>query len=163
MQKIFQKYQNQGFGIYFVVNSGGQKKKSIKRINAHFIDMDFGKVPKIINGISLKDSKGKTIYEYRSKEEIEKYKIDFLKRLENFKLNPNVIVETKNGFHVYWLLDFEKTQNLYSFPPLQEKLIEYFAASEERKEHADSSVKDISRVLRLINYKHLKNPKDPLL
>lgn len=99
--------------------------------------MDFGKVPKIINGISLKDSKGKTIYEYRSKEEIEKYKIDFLKRLENFKLNPNVIVETKNG------------QNLYSFPPLQEKLIEYFAASEERKEHADSSVKDISRVLRL--------------
>jgi len=161
MQKIFQKYQNQGFGIYFVVNSGGQKKKSIKRINAHFIDMDFGKVPKIINGISLKDSKGKTIYEYRSKEEIEKYKIDFLKRLENFKLNPNVIVETKNGFHVYWLLDFEKTQNLYSFPPLQEKLIEYFAASAERKEHADSSVKDISRVLRLINYKHLKNPKDP--
>lgn len=48
-----------------------------------------------------------------------------------------------------------------AFTPLQEKLIDYFASFEERKEHADSSVKDINRVLRLINYKHLKNPKDP--
>ncbi|AFK86094.1 MULTISPECIES: hypothetical protein [Thermoanaerobacterium] len=161
IQKIFIKYQKQGYGVYFVVNSGGQEKNSIKRINAHFIDMDFGKVPKIINGELFKDSEGKTVYEYRSKEEIEKYKIAFLKKLENFKLNPNVIVETKNGFHVYWLLDLEKPQSLDAFTPLQEKLIDYFAAFEERKEHADSSVKDINRVLRLINYKHLKNPKDP--
>jgi len=123
--------------------------------------MDFGKVPKIINGELFKNSEGKTVYEYRSKEEIEKYKIAFLKKLENFKLIPNVIVETKNGFHVYWLLDHEKPQRLDVFTPLQGKLIEHFANLEERKEHADSSVKDINRVLRLINYKHLKNPKDP--
>jgi hypothetical protein len=161
MQKIFIKYQKQGYGVYFVVNSGGQEKNSIKRINAHFIDMDFGKVPLIDSGELIKDSKGKIIYEYRNKEEIEEYKIAFLKKLENFKLIPNVIVETKNGFHVYWLLDFEKPQSLNAFTPLQEKLIDYFASFEERKEHADSSVKDINRVLRLINYKHLKNPKDP--
>ncbi len=161
IQKIFEKYQKQGYGIYYVVNSGGQEKKSIKRINAHFIDMDFGKVPKIEGGELTKDSEGKIVYEYRTKEEIEEYKIAFLKKLENFKLNPNVIVETKNGFHVYWLLDFEKPQSLDAFTPIQEKLIDYFAAFEERKEHADSSVKDINRVLRLINYKHLKNPKDP--
>jgi hypothetical protein len=161
IQNIFIKYQIQGYGVYFVVNSGGQEKNSIKRINAHFIDMDFGKVPKIINGELFKDSEGKTVYEYRNKGEIEKYKIAFLKKLENFKLNPNVIVETKNGFHVYWLLDFEKPQSLDAFTPIQEKLIDYFASFEERKEHADSSVKDINRVLRLINYKHLKDPKDP--
>ena len=161
MQKIFIKYQKQGYGVYFVVNSGGQEKNSIKRINAHFIDMDFGKVPLIDSGELIKDSKGKIIYEYRNKEEIEEYKIAFLKKLENFKLIPNVIVETKNGLHVYWLLDPEKPQSLNAFTPLQEKLIDYFASFEERKEHADSSVKDINRVLRLINYKHLKDPKDP--
>ena len=161
IQNIFKKYQKQGYGVYFVVNSGGQEKNSIKRINAHFIDMDFGKVPKIINGELFKNSEGKTVYEYRSKEEIEEYKIAFLKKLENFKLIPNVIVETKNGLHVYWLLDPEKPQSLNAFTPLQEKLIDYFASFEERKEHADSSVKDINRVLRLINYKHLKDPKDP--
>lgn len=161
MQKVFIKYQKQGYGVYFVVNSGGQEKNSIKKINAHFIDMDFGKVPKIINGKVFKDSEGKTVYEYRSKAEIEKYKIAFLKKLENFILNPSAIVETKNGFHVYWILDPDKPQNLDMFTPLQEKLIDYFATFEERKEHADSSVKDINRVLRLINYKHLKNPNDP--
>ena len=78
MQKIFIKYQKQGYGVYFVVNSGGQEKNSIKRINAHFIDMDFGKVPKIdINGELIKDSEGKIVYEYRSKEEIEEYKVLF--------------------------------------------------------------------------------------
>lgn len=161
MQKIFIKYQKQGYGVYFVVNSGGQEKNSIKRINAHFIDMDFGKVPLIDSGELIKDSEGKIVYEYRNKEEIEEYKTAFLKKLENFKLIPNVIVETKNGFHVYWLLDPDKPQSLDAFTPIQEKLIDYFAAFEERKEHADSSVKDINRVLRLINYKHLKNPKDP--
>jgi len=161
IQKVFEKYQKQGYGIYFVVNSGGHEKKSIKRINAHFIDMDFGKVPKLINGEVFKDPDGKTVYEYRSKTEIEKYKITFLKKLETFILSPNVIVETKNGFHVYWLLDLDKPQNLDVFTPLQEKLICYFSACEERKEHADISVKDINRVLRLINYKHLKNPDEP--
>ena len=123
--------------------------------------MDFGKVPLIDSGELIKDSEGKIVYEYRNKEEIEEYKTAFLKKLENFKLIPNVIVETKNGFHVYWLLDPDKPQSLDAFTPIQEKLIDYFAAFEERKEHADSSVKDINRVLRLINYKHLKNPKDP--
>jgi hypothetical protein len=161
IQNIFIKYQIQGYGVYFVVNSGGQEKNSIKRINAHFIDMDFGKVPKIDNGKLIKDSEGKIVYEYRNKEEIEEYKIAFLKKLENFKLIPNVIVETKNGFHVYWLLDLEKPQWLDVFTPLQEKLIEHFAALEERHEHADNNVKELNRVLRIINYQHLKNPKDP--
>jgi len=161
IQNIFKKYQKQGYGVYFVVNSGGQEKNSIKRINAHFIDMDFGKVPKMENGELIKDSKGKIVYEYRNKEEIEEYKIAFLKKLENFKLIPNVIVETKNGFHVYWLLDHEKPQRLDVFTPLQEKLIEHFASFEKRHEHADPNVKELNRVLRIINYRHLKNPKDP--
>lgn len=161
MQKIFKKYQKQGYGVYFVVNSGGHKKDSIKRINAHFIDMDFGKIPRIKEEKLIRDSEGKIVYEYRTKEEIEKYKIAFLKKLASFKLNPNIIVETKNGFHVYWLIDHDKPQNLDAFTPLQEKLINYFAALEEREEHADKNVKDINRVLRLINYEHLKNPKDP--
>lgn len=115
IQKIFEKYQKQGYGIYFVVNSGGHEKKSINRINAQYIDMDFGKVPKLINGEVFKAPDGKTVYEYRSKTQIEKYKITFLKKLETFILSPNVIVETKNGFHVYWLLNLDKPQNIDIF------------------------------------------------
>ena len=70
IQKIFIKYQKQGYGVYFVVNSGGQEKNSIKRINAHFIDMDFGKVPLIDSGELIKDSDGKIVYGDRNKEEI---------------------------------------------------------------------------------------------
>ena len=84
IQKIFEKYQKQGYGIYFVVNSGGHKKKSINRINAQYIDMDFGKVPKLINGEVFKAPDGKTVYEYRSKTQIENYKITFLKKTRNF-------------------------------------------------------------------------------
>lgn len=161
MQIMFKEYQKQGYGIYFVVNSGGQKKISIKKLTAHYIDMDFGKIPMIHDGDIVKTPDGKTIYEYRSKDEIENYKIDFLVRLETFTLNPNVVVETKNGFHIYWLLDNQKPQKLDIFTPLQEKIVEHFARSEERSEHADASVKDLSRVMRVINYNHLKDPNDP--
>lgn len=163
IQRLFKKYQREGFGVYFVVNSGGTKKDNIRRINAHFLDMDFGKVPMLKDNKILKDENNKVIYEHRTKEEIENYKQNFLVNLNKFKLSPNIVVETKNGFHVYWLLNRNSYQNTLLFTPIQEAFLEYFGNIEPRIEHADPSVKSPERVLRIVDYMHLKNPADPFL
>lgn len=41
--KTIQTYNDAGFDIYFVVNSGGYKKADITRINAVFLDLDSGR------------------------------------------------------------------------------------------------------------------------
>ena len=162
MQKIFQKYQKQGFAIYFVVNSGGQRKEEITRIAAHFLDMDFGKVPKLDeSGKIIKSTNGKIVYEYRSTDQIEKFKQDFINRLKNFSLAPNIINETKNGFHIYWLVGYQDQEALLRFRPLQKVLTAYFGQYEFRKEHADESVSNLPKVMRMPNYEHLKDPLDP--
>ncbi|EMU52819.1 hypothetical protein [Clostridium butyricum] len=162
-QKLFKKHQNEGFGVFFTVNNGGSRQESIKSLSSHFIDMDFGKVPVIEDGKKLKDNNNKPIFQYRTDEEIEHYKRTFLSKLGNFKLNPNIIVETKNGFHIYWLLDRTKPHDITLFTPLQIELINYFGSLEIRKEHADLSSKTIERLLRIPNYLHLKNPDNPFL
>lgn len=109
MQMIFNKYQKRGFAVYFVVNSGGQKKNEITKVTAHFQNMDFGKVPKLDeNGMVIKNE-----------------------------------------------------MDLLLFKPLQEALTNYFSQFEARKEHADRSVNNLPKVMRIPNYKHLKNPQDP--
>jgi hypothetical protein len=58
LQEVFQRYQRKGYAVYFVVNSGGTKKDTITRINAHFLDLDYGKIPKYdSNGKIIKDEK----------------------------------------------------------------------------------------------------------
>lgn len=159
-QELFEKYQKNGYGIYFVVNSGGTKKKHINRVNCHMLDMDFGKVPCIVDGEVQKEGKS-IIYEYRTKNEINKYKKDFLKHLSSFHLLPSIVVETKNGLHVYWLINTNEEYDISLYEPLQDSLIEYFGMKEERKEHADSKVKTLERIMRVINYMHQKDPRDP--
>ena len=163
LQEVFQRYQRKGYAVYFVVNSGGTKKDTITRINAHFLDLDYGKIPKYDNnGKIIKDEK-KTVYEYRTANEIENYKIECLKNLKNFALYPNIIVETKNGFHIYWLIEQQSKKDLVLFTPLQVELMNYFKQYESYPEHVDASAKSIERVLRIPNYYHLKDPNDPFL
>ncbi|MBD7912948.1 hypothetical protein [Clostridium cibarium] len=162
-QKLFKKYQNEGFGVFFTVNNGGSKQESIKSLSSHFIDMDFGKVPVIKDGKNIINFDNKPVFQYRTDEEIEHYKRTFLSKLNNFKLCPNIIIETKNGFHIYWLLDRSKPCDKTLFTPLQIELINYFGSLEIRKEHADLSSKTIERLLRIPNYLHLKDPDNPFL
>lgn len=163
LQEVFQRYQRKGYAVYFVVNSGGTKQEIITRINAHFLDFDYGKISKYDgNGKIIKEGK-KTVYEYRTAAEIENYKIECLKTLKNFALPPNIIVETKNGFHIYWLIDQQSKKDLLIFTPLQVELMNYFRQYENYPEHVDTSAKSIERVLRIPNYYHLKDPNEPFL
>lgn len=149
MRNVFKRYQRKGYGVYFVVNDGGQKKENICAITAHFGDADFGKVE------IGKNTEGKPIFVYRTAEEIEKCKQEFLKSLLQFELEPSIIVETKNGFHFYWLLRKDKPQDLTAFPVIQKAIIKKF--------NSDPNITNLDRVLRLPNYYHLKNPNEPFL
>jgi hypothetical protein len=163
LQEVFQRYQRKGYAVYFVVNSGGTKKETITRINAHFLDFDYGKIPKYDNYGKIIKEGNKTVYQFRTTAEIENYKIECLKTLKNFALSPNIIVETKNGFHVYWLIDQQSKKDLLIFTPLQVELMNYFRQYENYSEHVDESAKSIERVLRIPNYYHLKDPNEPFL
>ena len=72
-------------------------------------------------------------------------------------LKPSIVVETKNGAHYYYLLEFriqDDTENLHKiFKKQQEALINYFSS--------DKSVKDLPRVLRLPGSYHLKDINSP--
>lgn len=155
-EKVFKKYQKDGCGIYVVINNGGSRINAIKKISAQFIDLDFGKIPKLdASGQITKDDKNKTVYEYRTKEEIEELKEEALFVLSKFSLEPTIIVETANGFHVYWVLDRKAKQYLPKFVELQKALIRHF--------DSDPKVITLERVQRVPGYFHLKDPNNPFL
>jgi len=82
---------------------------------------------------------------------------------------PTAIVETKNGYHVYWvfqkpiLLDDPRLRNN---PELRTSLLETYGKIEAKiieRFHGDLGAKDVTRVLRVPGSYHLKHPNDPFL
>ena len=116
----------QGYNIYFTVNSGGTRKEEINKINAFYIDCDCGR-----------DSNGN----YFDLEIIKQYKENTLKKVQEFGLVPSLIVDTRNGYHIYWLIDNAKIEE---FEQVQKKLIHYF--------NSDERVYTIERIMRLPGY-----------
>ncbi|MFJ8066093.1 DNA-primase RepB domain-containing protein [Psychrobacillus sp. NPDC096426] len=101
-------------------------------INSHFIDID---APKEIkeNELNLK------IWKKQVKD-----------KLLAFSLRPSMVVDTKNGYHVYWLLE---NGNHQLFRQVQMQLIHYF--------DGDKKCINESRILRLPGFQHRKDPKHP--
>ena len=50
------------------------------------------------------------------------YKQRVLKRVQEFELVPSFIVDTRNGYHVYWLVN---NANVEEFQEVQNKLIHF--------------------------------------
>lgn len=99
--------------VYFVVNPAkGFKKEDIKQLSTNFVDLDCGR-----------DKNGK----YKQPKVVNAFKAKALKRIKEFSAKPTAIVETRNGFHVYYSYapvsanaknraDWEKKQNaLFNF------------------------------------------------
>jgi len=80
----------EGDGVCFVVNAGGTKDAEISRINACFLDWDAGRGP---------DDR------YLDDASVTGAKAVFRDTLDKFSLRPSIMVETRNGFHAYWLLN----------------------------------------------------------
>jgi hypothetical protein len=80
----------EGDGICFIVNAGGTKDVDITGFNACFLDWDCGRGP---------DGR------YMEETSVTVAKAGYRQMLEAFPLMPSILVETRNGFHVYWLLE----------------------------------------------------------
>ena len=128
---------NQGYDVYFVVNAGGTKKKQINKINAFFIDCDCGR-----------DDNGN----YFDLNTVKEYKEKVLQRVQEFGLAPSFIVDTRNGYHVHWLVNNAKVEQ---FEETQKKLIQYF--------NSDESVFTPQFIMRLPGYYWTKDIQNKYL
>lgn len=128
--------QNQkGFGILMPVNdfaSDVREKANITRLNAAFVDLDDGT------------------------------KSEQMRMLEDCPLIPSMMVESKNGFHAYWVIsnnlveELGKTKAIEVYEDfLARCLIPYF--------NADNNAKDSARLLRVPGFLHQKDPTAPFM
>lgn len=102
---------------YFYVN-GSRKKDDIKIVRACYIDLDAGR-----------DANGQY---YRPKEVVQ-IKAAFMKKILSFGVKPSWVVDTRNGYQVYWILSDNDhklglTANKKYWNGIQKKLANYFNA-----------------------------------
>lgn len=141
--------QREGYGIFFTVNgfSGGKRvSENLTNINGFFADIDY---PDKLN---------------KTPEKIREYKQDLLMEMMDDALPiPTYVIETKNGFHVYWLLEKPVFLNELN-PDQQNELRLQYRAIEEAilfRFDGDPGAKDVARVLRVPGTLHQKDPNDP--
>jgi len=68
-------------------------------------------------------------------------------------LPPTLLVESKNGYHVYWRATDATQENWRAI--MQNRLVPFYKA--------DKKAKDLARILRVPGYYHMKNPQEPFL
>lgn len=112
--------------VYFCLN-GGPRQSDVKRIYGCFIDLDAGRTP---NGTYFADKA------LRNK------KTELRNRISKMKLKPTVVVETRNGYQVYWLFNKPiSMKNLNEWNKIQAKLCNKFGG--------DKHVLKVNHLLRI--------------
>ena len=102
---------SQGADAYFYVN-GGRKQYAISRIRACFVDMDAGR-----------DDKGSY---FKPSIVMQKKKV-FLSKINSFPIAPSWVVDTRNGYQCYWILDpSSNSPHKTYWNGIQKKLVNYF-------------------------------------
>ena len=102
---------NKGSDAYFYVN-GGRKQYAINKIAACFCDMDAGR-----------DEEGK----YFKPSVVMKHKERFLQKINEFPVPPSWVVDTRNGYQCYWILNPNDRQvNKTTWKGVQKKLANHF-------------------------------------
>jgi len=151
-----------GYGVFFSVNgfAGNERKiEKLTNLNAFFVDIDFPKD------------------QHPNANNIRQFKSDVIQDIfgdvtDPSVLRPNYMVETKNGYHVYWLFhdpiyltDFKNEDNSPNEAKIRNVITTYtdtLSAIIERFQ-GDMGAKDITRVLRVPGFLHRKNPTAPFL
>jgi len=102
---------SQGADAYFYVN-GGRKQYAISRIRACFVDMDAGRDD---NGSYFKPSV------------VMQKKKEFLNKINNFPVKPSWVVDTRNGYQCYWILNQNNINPHKTYwNGIQKKLVNHF-------------------------------------
>lgn len=122
-------YNQKGYGIFHTVQSFYSKRRvaDLANINAWAVDIDSGK-----DGSFTKPE---------------------MMALIEKGLPPTMLVESKNGYHVYWAAMDATKEN---WPHIvQNRLVPFYKA--------DKKAKDLARILRVPGYYHMKDPSNPFL
>jgi P4 family phage/plasmid primase-like protien len=128
------------YGAYFSVNGfkdNSKEKKNITNINALHLDLDK------VNGVKLA-------------------KEDVLATFFEKNAEPSILVETKNGYHGYWLLEEPQQVTDINREALI-NLVEGMNYTIAETIGTDTSTADVSRVLRIPGSMHRKNVNDQFL
>ena len=104
--------ENSNSDAYFYVN-GGRKQYAINTISCCFVDIDAGR-----------DDAGN----YLPSKEVMKFKQSSLDKINNFRVKPSWVVDTRNGYQIYWILDDQSRTlvNQITWNGIQKKLVNYF-------------------------------------
>jgi hypothetical protein len=104
--------ENSNSDAYFYVN-GGRKQYAINTIACCFVDIDAGR-----------DDAGN----YLPSKEVMKFKQSSLDKINNFPVKPSWVVDTRNGYQIYWILDDQSRTlvNQTTWNGIQKKLVNYF-------------------------------------
>ena len=104
--------ENSNSDAYFYVN-GGRKQYAINTISCCFVDIDAGR-----------DDAGN----YLPSKEVMKFKQSSLDKINNFRVKPSWVVDTRNGYQIYWILDDQSRTliNQTTWNGIQKKLVNYF-------------------------------------
>ncbi|MFB9325906.1 DNA-primase RepB domain-containing protein [Paenibacillus aurantiacus] len=164
----------QGYAVFMGINQGGVKDRDIRRVNAQFIDVDLNKIVETYPTKALldrrvhalrsnpaeqlrtlavsRDSRGQFVLKaQRTDARVAQLKERFLKKYGGM-LRQAMIVETKNGYHAYWPI---QGGSIAKFVPIQIALASKFSA--------DPHITNLSRVMRVPGFYHMKNPDRPFL
>ena len=134
--------------IYFVVNdfpvfSNGyidRKQNKVQRFNSFFVDID------------IKDDNNNHLSEADLKQE----KQETYTKLIAMNCPPSAIIESKNGFHTYWIITKQDRQDCI---PMRWRRLEgciYNYIYNNISNGADSKATDATRILRCPNSYHVK-------
>lgn len=102
-------HENQeGRGVYFIVNGGGHKDDDVKDAKALFIDFD----------------------DFSFEEQ--------LRRINSFPLPPSIIIKTRKSLHCYWILQpaDPDRRNKLKWRVMQNRLIKHFGSDESIENHS---------------------------
>lgn len=115
-------WNQKGYGIFWTVNefTGRRKGQNLKRLNSWYVEID----------------------------EIDK--AEQMALIEASPVPPNLIIESKRGFQIYWNCREAGVEN---YGEVLKRLRAFFCG--------DDRAKDTARVLRAPGYLHLKNPDEP--
>ncbi|MFC4100112.1 DNA-primase RepB domain-containing protein [Paenibacillus xanthanilyticus] len=164
----------QGYAVFMGINQGGVKDRDIRRVNAQFIDVDLNKIvesfptraelDRRVRALKAnpaeqlrmlavsRDASGRFVLKaQRTDARVAQLKARFLKKYGGL-LRQAMIVETKNGYHAYWPI---RGGAIAKFVPIQNALTKKFGS--------DPHITNLSRVMRVPGFYHMKNPDQPFL
>lgn len=97
---------------YFYIN-GKRKIADVSKCFAFFVDLDAGRNP--------------TTGKYLTVNQVNVFKHRAINTLNSFGISPSWVVDTRNGYQCYWILD-KPLEDLNLWNGIQKKIVNYFSA-----------------------------------